>query len=70
MRKGKFLSRMTKDEIYETAKTEGKEVRMCNGTKCTALGFMDRVHWMSKERAIAEKCPEKRTVCGRFKDMP
>ena len=69
-RKGKNLSRMTKDEIYETAKTEGKEVRMCNGTKCTALGFMDRVHWMSKERAIAEKCPEKRTVCGRFKDMP
>ena len=58
------MSKMTKDEIYETAKTEGKEVRMCNGTKCTALGFMDGVHSMSKERAITEKHTEKRPVCG------
>ena len=43
---------------------------MCNGAKCTALGFMDGAHSMSKERAITEKRPEKRTVCGRFKDMP
>ena len=43
---------------------------MCNGTKCTALGFMDGVHSMSKERAITEKRTETRPVCGRYKDMP
>ena len=64
------MSRMTKDEISETAKTEGKEVRMCDGTKCTVLGFKGRVHLMSKKRAITEKRPEKRPVCGRFVDMP
>ena len=61
---------MTKDEIYETAKTEGGEVRMCNGIKCTVLGFKGGVHMMSKERATTEKRTEKRPVCGRFKDTP
>ena len=45
---------MTKDEISETAKTEGKEVRMCNGLGCTALGFKGDVHWMSQARKVAE----------------
>ena len=45
---------MTKAEIYEKAEAEGKEVRMCNGLGCTALGFKGDVHWMSQARKVAE----------------
>ena len=61
---------MTKEEIYEEAKAEGKEVRMCNGLGCIALGFKGGLHSMSKERKVAEGRTEVRPVCGRYTDAP
>ena len=58
---------MTKAEIYEKAEAEGKEVRMCNGLGCTALGFKGDVHWMSQARKVAEGRTEARPVCGRYR---
>ena len=61
---------MTKEEIYEKAAAEGKEVRMCNGLGCIALGFKGDVHWMTQARKRAEGRTEPRPVCGRFRDEP
>ena len=61
---------MTKEEIYEEAKAEGKEVRMCNGLGCTALGFKGDVHKMSQARKVAEGRTEVRPVCGRYRLEP
>ena len=61
---------MTKEEIYEKAEAEGKEVCRCNGIGCTRLGFKGMVHLMSLERKVEMGRKEDRPVCGRYRDEP